>query len=170
MIVLAMMLLSSCYTQKKAKRDINKVRVNYPELLDRFCADEFKSDRKDSIIKGDTVKITDTFFNLDTFFVDCPPNAGKAVKMPCPPNKTIKEYSLRVDTLYREFPESLAKIKHLTNENVKFRDGNAKLQEDKIVLKNKVADLRKKLIKSGAAIGGLILLILFGLYFKFKPF
>lgn len=172
MIALAMMLLSSCYTAKKANKDIYKVHVNYPELLAKYCSEEFRSDRKDSVVKGDEIVSTDTIYSTDTQYVDCPPTEPDkpSIKMPCPPNKTVKESKSRVDTTYKEFPENLAKIKHLTNENEKFRNENTKLQEDKVALKNKVADLRKKLIKTYATIGGLILLIAVGLYLKFKPF
>ena len=161
LLLIVLILFSSCYTQKKAKKDIYKIKGNYPKLLDKYCADEFRSDRKDSIIKGDTVTITDTLFDSDTFFVDCPPNALKVVKVPCPPSKTIKEYSLRVDTLYREFPESLAKIKHLTNENEELKKENANLNKE-------VATLKKKLFKAGAVIGSMILLIAISLILKFK--
>lgn len=55
--LIIILLLASCYSQKKATEQFNKAALNYPEIPATFCANEFPV--KDSVIK-DTVITTDT--------------------------------------------------------------------------------------------------------------
>lgn len=110
LIIAAILGLSSCYTQNKAFRQFDKVKRHYPLILTDYCATTFKSDRKDSIVKGDIVRVTDTFY-MSGDSVDCPPDEhGKALKVPCPPYRTIIDSFFRIDTFFKDFPETMAKM------------------------------------------------------------
>lgn len=57
--LLLILLLSSCYSERKAKNQFSKAAIAYPKIPAEFCADEFPV--KDSVIK-DTVITTDTLY------------------------------------------------------------------------------------------------------------
>jgi len=42
--IVSLLTLSGCYTAKKAERDINKAKVNYPDIVAEKCADWYACD------------------------------------------------------------------------------------------------------------------------------
>lgn len=78
----ALILLSSCYTAKKAEKQLDKAIAEYPAM-----AAEKTRDRFPCITTAETVR-TDTVYEL--IDVECPPSDFKTV------------YSLKTDTLYKD--------------------------------------------------------------------
>lgn len=78
----ALILLSSCYTAKKAEKQLGKAIQEFPAM-----AAEKTRDRFPCITTAETVR-TDTVYEL--IDVECPPSDFKTV------------YSLKTDTLYKD--------------------------------------------------------------------
>lgn len=96
LIVAVLISASSCYTQKQARRQVDKIERNYPDVLAGWCADAFEPDIR--YRPGEVIVKTDTTY-LPGDSVDCPPNgAGQIVKVKCPDNRIVYVDRLRVDT------------------------------------------------------------------------
>lgn len=99
---------TSCYTPKKANRQLYKVHSNYPELTAPFCGDLYPpiDAVRDSIIykRGETIykqgATNYVYLDCDSVVKETKKNgsvvSGNKVKLPCPPCD-----SARVDTFYR---------------------------------------------------------------------
>lgn len=89
----ALLLMSSCYGPKKARKQVVRAQATYPAVLAQICADTYPVRVVDSTrteyLPGQIVT------KIDTVEADCPPDANgevKTVRIPCPPSTN------RVDT------------------------------------------------------------------------
>lgn len=127
------LLLSGCYTEKIAVKQVAKAGWQHPNVVADYCALKYPIKTITEYKEGETI------LNHDTVSVDCDTVKGKVnvvtntierkVYIPCPPS------SARVDTFFKE-SESTAKTDKLTIEN------NA-LKTDKTVLEGEVAFWKK---------------------------
>ena len=65
-IIILLVFLSSCYTERKAREQFAKAAVAYPDIPAEYCATEFPV--KDSLVT-DTIYTTDTLESFDTLQV-----------------------------------------------------------------------------------------------------
>lgn len=95
--ILAAVILASCTTTRKAARHFDE----HPDKAAEYCATRFPA--RDTIIKGDTVTVTDVIFtNPDTVLVECTPDTVVRYKAAvCPPGR-IERVTVHVtDTIVR---------------------------------------------------------------------
>lgn len=66
--LIILVLLTGCYTRPVAVRQHAKAATTYPDIAADYCARVYPS--KDSLIKGDTVTVTDTIYEGGTSYID----------------------------------------------------------------------------------------------------
>lgn len=131
LIVLFMALsVSSCYSPKKATRQVLKAQTYHPEVVAKACADLFPI--KETTVTKIVTKEgkTDTVANY--VLVDCDSvvksDGGKLrhqIRIPCPPSLT------RVDTVEKDrlvIQENTARVSQLTTEKQNERDARIKAE------------------------------------------
>lgn len=101
-IFLVAVLLSSCYSKRKATSQFSRAAVAYPELPADYCAKTYPV--KDSLIKGDTIVVTDTIYtggnvSFDTTIVMDTKYITKTIQLP---GTKIIERIYKTDTVFRE--------------------------------------------------------------------
>lgn len=106
LLITTVLLLSSCVTERKAKR----WAYEHKEVLATWCIDCFETTLKPVYIKGDEVIKRDTVTDsvTTTITVDCPD--GTKVNKDCPPGKIVTVNKLRVDTLLKDTWQTTAKV------------------------------------------------------------
>lgn len=94
--VLAIALLASCYTERKASRQVVKAQADYPGLVGGLCSDFYppiESIKEKIVHLPGEVQIIPG----NTVTIDCDTVRGQSiVRVPCPPS------TRQVDTLYRD--------------------------------------------------------------------
>jgi hypothetical protein len=93
----ALLVLSGCYTQRKAERQVLKAQARYPEVVANYCGNWYPP--KEVTVTKTEYKPGATVYHSDTVKVDCDSvvkagAGGNVVYLPCPPR------SERVDTFY----------------------------------------------------------------------
>tara|TARA_R110000803_G_scaffold210835_1_gene284155 strand:+ start:25815 stop:26309 length:495 start_codon:yes stop_codon:yes gene_type:complete len=125
-LLISLILLSSCYTQKTAQRDVSKANIKFPIVTSEFCSKTFpvKESVKETVkfIKGETI------IKKDTITVDCDSVVSDKTKS----NKVLIRYQniYKTDTIVKEIiieKENTAKVTNLELQ-IKSRD---KIIEDK---------------------------------------
>lgn len=135
--ILAVLLLSSCYTSKVAKKQVIKAQTNHPAIVASACALYYPP--KDSqVINTQYIQgATDTF--LQYVEIECPatndttPGAVQKIKVPCPPS------THRVDTFFDHqyhYQENTAEVESLRSRILDYEAGTASL-ETKLSTKEK---------------------------------
>lgn len=110
-IILSMLLLASCYTQKKAEKQVTKAHINHPLVVAKFCGDVFPP-KTITKIEKEYIQGKDSLI-YDTISVDCEEvinEVERIVKVP-----VIREH-YRVDTFRENRTDSVentAKVKAL---------------------------------------------------------
>lgn len=92
-----LLLLSGCYSQRKAERQILRAQVHYPEVVANDCANWYPP--KETSVTKTEYKPGLTVYHTDTVRIDCDSvvksgSENGIVYVPCPPQ------SVRVDTFY----------------------------------------------------------------------
>lgn len=93
----AFLVLSGCYTQRKAERQVLKAQTRYPEVVANDCGNWYPP--KEVTVTKTEYKPGVTVYHSDTVKIDCDSvvkngTGNTVVYMPCPPR------SERVDTFY----------------------------------------------------------------------
>ncbi len=87
-----LLILSGCYTQRTAKRQVIRAQMEYPKVVASGCAEWYPP--KDSFhVQKEYIPGKDSII-VDTFVVDCTAQGNKGKKVPVPYSKG----TLRVDT------------------------------------------------------------------------
>ena len=162
-----LILLSSCYTEKRARIHVNKAHSVHPVVVAEACASLYPV--KDSIVikkeyiqgKSDTL-LQFVEVNCDSVIHDTIPGNDRIIRMPCPPS--IKRVDTFIDHQYHTV-ENTAKVSELQLKLEVYRTDLEKLS-DKVKDKN---SLIRKLILITSAMG-LGFLILAFIKFKTKLF
>jgi len=121
--------LASCYTQKKAYKQVAKADYYYPEVVQQFCNDTVIT----RTVKGDTVTITQPGkqIDCDTVTIYQTINSkGKIVE--CPPTKT----HYLTDTVYVADADKLKAAQHqisLCNEQKNKAQGQKKTLQNALI-------------------------------------
>lgn len=100
--LLLLILLSSCYNQRKATLQHGKAVATYPEIGADYCSRTYPP--RDSITPGTVVTRTDTLWGAGDITTDTVYLEGKSVqvtKVITLPWKVIRETYYRTDTIYR---------------------------------------------------------------------
>lgn len=158
-ILLIILSLTSCYTSKKATKDIVKAQTSYPSVVAKACLSYYPT--KDSIayVEKFLPGKTDTVENY--IDVECPPSLLDTVKVPyivrakCPPS------IIRVDTVVNEtfnYYEDTRKITVFIDSLVVLKEKNTKLEVERKLYKQRSFNYLRILIITALAI---ILYILF---------
>lgn len=100
-LIILLLFLSGCYTERKARSDIAKAHLNYPSILPALCADLFPV--IETTIPGDTVFVTDTVFDAiflhsDTTILN---DTVRIVKTLPGKTVTVTNTITRVDTIIK---------------------------------------------------------------------
>ena len=95
-LLMIVLMFSSCYTPKKALKQVVKAYINYPELMPDFCAKTFPT--KDSTIVETKFIKGKEIIKTETITIDCDSVVNDADKT----NKVLIKYKdiLRVDTVF----------------------------------------------------------------------
>lgn len=93
----ALLVLSGCYTQRKAERQVIKAQAHYPQIVAKNCGNWYPP--KETTITQTEYKQGATVYRTDTVTVDCDSvvkngKGNNVVSVPCPPQTE------RVDTFY----------------------------------------------------------------------
>lgn len=93
----ALLLLSGCYSQRKAERQVLRAQAHYPEVVANDCGKWYQP-KESSVIRTE-YKPGLTVYHSDTVRIDCDSvikggEGNGIVYVPCPPQ------SVRVDTFY----------------------------------------------------------------------
>lgn len=93
----ALLLLSGCYTQRKAERQVIKAQAHYPQVVAAGCGNWYPP--KETTITRTEYKPGVTVYRSDTVKINCDSvvkngKGDNVIYMPCPPQ------SRRVDTFY----------------------------------------------------------------------
>lgn len=114
LIIVAVSLMISCNTQKKAQRKAHAYFSMNPDELAKLCGSRYIERIK--YIKGDTIITTETVTDTvtDTVKIDCPD--GSKVNRDCPPCKNKIVTKTIIDTLEISSPELVAKTIDLSND------------------------------------------------------
>lgn len=152
------LILSGCYTERKARQEMSKAHLNYPSILPELCADLFPV--TEITIQGDTVFVTDTvfdaiFFPSDTTILN---DTVRIVKTLPGKTVTITNTVTRVDTIIQKSTAEIAACSIA-------RDGAIKLANDNAAT---AAKWKKRATLYGFSALGLILVIGVWTYFKIK--
>lgn len=142
-LFLLILILSGCYTAKKAEQQVNKADSKYPEIVAKLARDKYPCT---DILKPDTAVI----WKDTTIYIDCPDsitttdfgivrydtiNNIRIIKVPV-------TLPVRIQTITKWFEDS-AKLKLAAIEQTKLKNENAELtttvknQTKKIANKNK---------------------------------
>lgn len=157
-IILAISLLSSCFTEKKAIREFYKINYKYPELVASNCNSLFPIKEKivkETIYKEGRVDTVFDFAVLDCDTVTEVKYKNRIVKVKCPPSYT------RTDTIIKSVyvnQESTSKVKALEFSVLR-------LNKD-IVLKNELIQVKSNKVKFWyrfALILGIVLSLIIGI-------
>lgn len=152
-LVLFAMSLCGCSTLKRSQKRLFYVERDNPELLAKYCAEEYPV-RVDSFVK-ETFREGATITKVDTFKVECD-SANQVIYVPYV--KTIS----KTDTLYRD--------RTITKENTAARDTMARVlekeKESRVSAESKAGTWFK--ISVGLIIGIVILIALIFLLFRNK--
>lgn len=126
------LMVTGCYTEKRASKQTVKAYVTYPDLISGQCGLWFDPVvmTKDSFIykQGEIIykKGAPQYVYVDCDSVQNPSKSSKIVKIPCPPCDSV-----RVDTLYRsrESTEANRAKEHAQAAEIKvLAQDNTKLQ------------------------------------------
>lgn len=155
---ITVLILSGCYTERKARQDISKAHLNYPSILPELCADLFPI--TETTIPGDTIFVTDTvfdaiFFPSDTTIINDTVRIVKTL-----PGKTITVTNTitRVDTIIKVNTAEIAACSIA-------RDNALQLAAEKTA---DVAKWKKRANVRGLILLGLLLAAGVWTYFKIK--
>lgn len=93
----ALLVLSGCYTQRKAERQLVKAQARYPQIVAKDCGNWYPP--KEMTVTQTEYRQGATVYHTDTLTIDCDSvvkngKSNNVVSMPCPPQ------SERVDTFY----------------------------------------------------------------------
>lgn len=156
-LLFALLLISSCSTQKRYDKSLKVVRGDFEQFRDA-CSISFPNVTTKHI-QGETKTIYDTIYQQ-----------GEIINnVQCPPNKTIVKTEQRTDTIVKADTKELSKkeseIVRLTNDNNFYRElADAKqleidkLKDDIRDKSIKIANLRIGLFSVFALIAGIALL------------
>lgn len=110
---MSVLLLSSCASYEKKLYKTTKFLNENPEAAAKYCASNFTSEPQ--YIKGDTKVVFDTV-EIKGDSIPCPesinPKTGEKeiVFVKCPDHKTVSKSESRIDTIYKDKPETVAKL------------------------------------------------------------
>lgn len=109
--ILLLLLLVGCKTTEKKARGY--YLQNQGELA-KLCLDCFGDKKEVEYVQGDV--ILDTLTQIDSVIVnaDCPD--GAVVSVNCPPNKNVYITEKRIDSVFRDRWQTLAKIKEVESD------------------------------------------------------
>ena len=146
--LLIIIIFSSCYSAKKAQKEVIKAHLTFPKVTSNFCAETFPV--KESVIEKIKFIKGKEIIKTDTITVNC----DEVVRDSKIDNKVLVRYKTiyQTDTIVKEKTktiENTAKIKSLQLKIVE--------KETEIAEKQKTIDLLKYLL--GASIIALLLLI-----------
>lgn len=155
---IAVLILSGCYTPKRAAKQVAKASIVYPSVVAEICADLFPI--TETTIPGDTVFVTDTvfdaiFFPSDTTIINDTVRIVKTL-----PGKTITVTNTitRVDTIIKVNTAEIAACSIA-------RDNAIQLAAEKTA---DVAKWKKRANVRGLILLGLLAAVLVWGYFKIK--
>lgn len=74
LFLISAILISGCYSAKKAARQINKAALNYPEVVSKIARDYYPCDTSNSA--------TDTIIQDSLIYVECPDNDTVTIQLP----------------------------------------------------------------------------------------
>lgn len=107
-LIILILFAASC----SPSRQFAKLAIAHPELPAKYCVDKYEG-KKDTVYKQGAERLTfDTIYTGGEITTDTVYLAGKPIEVTKTiilPGKTIYERSIRVDTVYRDSPELLAK-------------------------------------------------------------
>lgn len=106
-----LLLLSGCYTQRKAERQLLKAQARYPEIVATDCGNWYPP--KELTVTKTEYKPGVTVYHSDTVTIDCDSvvknSAGdNVVYLPCPPRTE------RVDTFYTSSVKTVENTARIT--------------------------------------------------------
>lgn len=148
-ILLIIVIISGCNTSKRMQKQIGKIHVTHPELLTKYCAEEFPVKETVTIVKGKDSIV------YSTTVVDCDSAFRELQKLyPNEPIEVIREklktvYVPKIETKYRvdtitKVQENTAKLKTIEAENSILKRDLEKAHDNYV--KAKKASNRKSLI------------------------
>jgi hypothetical protein len=93
----ALLVLSGCYSQRKAEKQVLKAQAHYPQVVGSDCGNWYPP--KETTVTKTEYKPGATVYHSDTVKVDCDSvvkngKGNSVVYLPCPPQ------GVRVDTFY----------------------------------------------------------------------
>lgn len=141
-LLIIMLLLSSCYTPKKAEKQVIKAQISYPAVVANHCATIYPP-KIDTFIRTE-IKQGATVTEYDTIKIDCDSvnhfaGVSKMVKVP------IGKIKYRVDTFTREVVrnvENTAKTSYLEANIKQIQKANDSINSKFQSEKNKVIKIK----------------------------
>lgn len=133
--IIFLLIFTSCYTQQKAARQLDRAKSEYEEIAANKCALWYPIVTVDSVTKHITK--TDTIFQEgETIWIECPDSllstpvisnskSPKAKPFQCPPSLLIRQHDSTVTTYTKE---SNAKIRASNIERDKYKASTSKWQ------------------------------------------
>ena len=99
--LILIILLAGCYTRQKAQKQHGRVAATYPEIPADYCARMYPA--KDSLIKGDSIFVSDTIFtggnvSFDTTIIMDTKYITKTIQLP---GTKIIERIYKTDTIVK---------------------------------------------------------------------
>lgn len=110
--ILIALILCSCYTPQKARKQFSRAVVYDPVIGTEYCAEKFP-ETPPKIIKGDSVVVRDTIQQVGTTRIDTVFVAGKPIEVTKTiilPGQIITNTIVRVDTFERDSPKLQAEL------------------------------------------------------------
>ena len=152
-LLIIVIFFSSCYSLKKAQKQVAKAHYRFPIATSNFCSETFPV--KENIVEKTIFKKGTTIVKTDTISVDC----DSVVEDKTSPNKVLirLQKHTRTDTIFKEkiiVKENTAKIKHLELQ-IQSRDRTIQKKESVIAKKQNWIDILKYLLIA-ACIGGFL--------------
>jgi hypothetical protein len=164
LILLLVLLFSSCYSERKAKSQFSKAVVAYPQIPLDYCANQFP-DKPDSVIVYETK--TDTLWELIQFYDTTSTN--DTVIITDHKTKVVTKTIWRDSIIYRENKADQERINLMLidcqrNNNVMV----SKLDEKDLLIAEWKGKAKKRWLWIALLIGGAAAYTGFKLYSKFK--
>jgi cell fate (sporulation/competence/biofilm development) regulator YmcA (YheA/YmcA/DUF963 family) len=138
--VFLLLILTGCYTSKKAEKDINKAQLSYPEIVAKKCSEiypcKIEPVRIDSfeitrwLLRVDSINTIEQIVDTITYVTDCNPLKQKlkdANKLIDYLKKTLNE-PVPVEYRFIEITDT-AKLFHLNSMIEKYRSDKDKYQQ-----------------------------------------
>lgn len=104
--LILIILLTGCFTEKKAKQQFSKINITYPEIPISYCADKFGG--KDTVIVGDTLIRTDTIYEQTEGRSDTVLRNDTVIITRTLPSTVITKTIVRTDTVRTENKAAIA--------------------------------------------------------------